>query len=50
MQVQIMNSVGLNDKNIVNNVGIFNYDHTINRKHKEQDWDEQYFMGTVTRV
>lgn len=31
MSVQIMNSVGLNDKNIANNVGIFNDKYLINR-------------------
>ena len=44
MQVQIMNHAGLNNKNIVNSIGIFNNMSFINSNLKEYCWDEQCIM------
>ena len=42
--VRIMNSVSLNNKNIMNNIGIFNDSVTMNSNFRGKYWDEQFMQ------
>ena len=44
MPVQVMKSVNMNSKNIVNNVGIFNDNAAMNNILSEEYRDEQRFL------